>query len=128
MKVLARLYRYLTHYKACALLAFGAMVVFAASMTIMIALAQPLFDIVLAPPGRQHVERTHLSREQAVRQSVVNTILRRGEPEGQRGWLVNSYDRGAKSFNDWWNGEPKKKARKVLIALLIVFIIRAFTS
>jgi ATP-binding cassette, subfamily B, bacterial MsbA len=128
MKVLARLYRYLNHYKAWALLALGSMVVFAASMTIMIALAQPLFDIVLAPPGQQHVERTHLSREQAGRQKIVNIILRRGELEGHRGWLVNSYDRAAKKFNDWWNGEPKKKARKVLIALLIVFVIRAFTS
>ena len=51
MKVLRRLYRYLTQYKVWAIVAFGSMIIFAATQTVMIALVRPLFDVALSSPA-----------------------------------------------------------------------------
>jgi ATP-binding cassette, subfamily B, bacterial MsbA len=129
MKVLRRLYRYLLHYKAWAILAFGSMIIFAATQTILMALVQPLFDDVLMPPGKGfHVTEKHASREQTAKQQIIDTVLNRDKPEGHRGWLINGVDSSVNALNHWWNDQPSQKWRKVLIALLIVFVIRAFTS
>ena len=129
MKVLRRLYRYLGRYKGWAILAFGSMLVFAATQTILMALVQPLFDDVLMPPGnRVVVQEKHLSREQNAKQRIVDVVLHRDRPEGQRGWLINSVDRTTSAVDHWWNDDPSQKPRKVLTALLIVFLLRAFTS
>lgn len=128
MKVLRRLYRYLANYKAWAALAFGSMIIFALSQTMLIALTQPIFDVVLAPPAQKKVEPTHVTREEAAKQRVLNIVLKRDRPEGQRGMVINGVDRVANKFDRWWNDDPKDKPRKVLLALLIVFLIRAVTS
>ena len=89
MRVLRRLYRYLARYKGWATLAFGSMVVFALSQTVLIALTQPIFDVVLAPPAQRKVEPTHVSREQATRERVLNTMLLGGRVAAfsyRRGW------------------------------------------
>ena len=49
-------------------------------------------------------------------------------PEGQRGWIINTYDRAARRFDLWWNAKPNDKWRKVLIAILALFFIRAIAS
>ncbi len=128
MTVLRRLYRYLSRYKAWAVLAFGSMIIFAASQTFMIALIRPVVDDVLTPPSSRTVARDHPSREETTKQWVVDTLLKRDKPEGQRGWLVNNYDRAAKAFGDWWNKDPAERWRKVLFALLILFLVRAVAS
>ena len=128
MRVLRRLYRYLAHYKAWAILAFGSMIVFAITQTLMIALCQPIFDDVLTRPDKQPVHRAHLSREETTKQRVENTLLRRELPEGKRGFLINAYDETTNRFQQWWDVNPAEKARRVLIALLVVFFIRAFAS
>ena len=128
MNVLRRLYRYLARYRGWAAIAFGSMLIFALTQTVMIALAQPIFDVVLAPPDHQVVQPKHVSREEATRQKVVNIVLKRELPEGRRGPIINTYDRGAHRFDVWWNTRPQDKARKVLMALLLVFLVRAFTS
>jgi ATP-binding cassette, subfamily B, bacterial MsbA len=129
MKIIRRIYRYLRHYRAWGVVAFGAMALFAATNTVMIGLIQPLFDDVLTPPAKQEkVERTHLSREEATKQWVVDAVLNRDKPEGQRGALINTYDRAAKAFDRWWNGNPKQKRQKVLELLLLVFVLRALAS
>jgi len=127
MKILRRLYRYLHNYKAWAVLAFGSMVVFALTQALLVALIRPLIDDVLAPPNAK-VERTHESREDKIKNTVLATVLNRDKPEGQRGWLINHFDSTQKQFSDWWNRNPAEKWRKVLAALLVVFLIRAFTS
>jgi len=127
MKILRRLYRYLHNYKAWAVLAFGSMVVFALTQALLVALIRPLIDDVLAPPNAR-IERTHESREDKIKNSVFATVLRRDKPEGQRGWLINHADDLQKQFDGWWNHNPAEKWRKVLAALLLVFLIRAFTS
>ncbi len=128
MTILRRLYRYLRPYKAWAVLAFGSMIIFAASQTVMIALIRPVVDDVLTAPGNQKIVRTHPSREEATKQKIVDALLNRDKPEGQRGWLVNGYDRAATSVGNWWNEEPANRWRKVLFVLLILFLVRAVAS
>ncbi len=128
MNVIRRLYGYLTRYKSWAVLAFGSMIIFAASQTVMIALIRPVIDDVLAPPTTQQVVRDHPSREQATKQRIVEVLLNRDQPEGQRGWLVNRYDTAAKSLDHWWNADRASKWRKILAILLVLFLIRAFAS
>ncbi len=126
MNVLSRLYRYLRRYKTWALIAFGSMILFAATQTMLMALIQPLFDEVLMPPAAKvAVVARH---DHSARQRVIDSVLHRDEPEGRRGWLINHVDRAAQALDYWWNARPQDKWRKVLILLLIVFVIRAFTS
>src|SRR6185369_1791816 len=100
----------LLHYKAWAILAFGSMIIFAATQTILMALVQPLFDDVLMPPGKGfHVTEKHASREQTAKQQIIDTILNRDKPEGQRGWLINHVDSSADALNHWWNDQPSQK-------------------
>jgi subfamily B ATP-binding cassette protein MsbA len=124
MSVLKRLYRYIGSYKAWAVVAFGSMIIFALTQTVMIALSQPLFDEVLTPPSKTRV----VSRDTTAKQWVQEIVLKRNRPEGQRGLLINSYDSVRHRFDTWWNSKPNDKWRKVLLILLIVFVIRAFTS
>src|SRR5438552_14390972 len=127
MKVIRRLYRYLANYKAWAVLAFGSMVIFALTQTTLMALISPLIDEVLMPPTVKAL-KVHETREDKTRNFIVNTVLNRDKPEGQRGWFVNRVDGATKNLKVWWNRNPADKVRKVLTALLIIFIIRAFAS
>jgi subfamily B ATP-binding cassette protein MsbA len=128
MRIIRRLYRYLARYKGWAALAFGSMILFAATNTVGVALIQPLFDIVLARPGQHVVETSRHSREATFKESIVNAVLGRDKPEGQRGPLINTVDQAEKSFRAWWNSHPEDQARRVLIAMLICFLVRALTS
>ncbi len=128
MTVLRRLYGYLIRYKTWALLAFGSMIIFAASQTVMIALIRPVVDDVLAPPTVQKVVRDHPSREEATKRRIVTILLNRDKPEGQRGWLINHYDSASNGLSQWWNADRENKWRRILGALLILFLVRAFAS
>jgi ABC-type multidrug transport system fused ATPase/permease subunit len=125
MNVLWRLYRYLQRYKAWAIIAFGSMIIFAATQTMLMALIQPLFDEVLTPPGQHIVAKKDNT---STKQRVIDAVLHRDQPEGRRGWFINSVDRAGRNLDHWWNDEPAEKWKKVLTALLLVFLIRAFTS
>ncbi len=125
MSVLGRLYRYIGRYKTWAAIAFAAMITFAATQAALMGLIRPLFDEVLTPPGRQ-VER--VQRDDPTERRLVDLMLRRDQPEGQRGAVINFVDRSSGSFLRWWNEKPSEKWRKVLFAFLLVFIIRAFAS
>ncbi|HJT16074.1 MAG TPA: ABC transporter transmembrane domain-containing protein [Thermoanaerobaculia bacterium] len=125
MTVLRRLYRYLGQYKAWAVVAFGSMIVFAATHTILIALTQPIVDQVLSKPGQAQVKQPAASSTQ---DRFVNTILKRDQPVGQRGWLINTYDSTKSRIDAWWNDKPQNKWRKVLFAILILFVIRGFAA
>jgi subfamily B ATP-binding cassette protein MsbA len=125
MSVLGRLYRYIGRYKTWAVIAFAAMITFAATQAALMGLIRPLFDEVLTPPGRQ-VER--VERDDPTERRLVDLMLRRDQPEGRRGAVINFVDRSSGSFLSWWNESPAEKWRKVLIAFLVVFVIRAFAS
>ena len=127
MKTLRRLYRYVLPYKGWAIVAFGSMVVFAATQTVLMGLVRPLFDVVLAPPGQP---RTAIEAKEVAgsKPSLVRSMFNLDKPAGQRGFLVNTVDRASARARAWWNQDPARRGEKVLTALLLVFLIRAFTS
>lgn len=114
MRVLRRLYGYLRSYKAWAFLAFGSMVVFALTQTVIAALVQPVVDDVLTPPSvRRQIETNETRSEQ------IDRYLERTVP---------SIHGVKKRFDQWWGGDPASKWKRVLTILLLVFVVRAFTS
>ncbi|MGH9420359.1 MAG: ABC transporter transmembrane domain-containing protein, partial [Thermoanaerobaculia bacterium] len=128
MNVLRRLYRYLRRYKAWAALAFGSMIIFAVTQTSMIGLVQPLFDSLTPPSTKARIE-AHPTREEAVKTGVLNSVLKRNLPEGQRGWIINHLDSANHQFQGWWNAASSKtQFRRLLLALLVVFVLRAVAS
>ncbi len=128
MKVLARLYRYLRRYKAWAALAFGSMMIFAVTQTVMIALLQPVVDVGLTPPGA-HKPVSRPSREEQAKNRVADAVLKRNLPEGQRGWVINHLDQTNHRFHDWWDKESRKdQFRHILMALFTVIVLRAMAS
>jgi subfamily B ATP-binding cassette protein MsbA len=129
MKILRRIYRYLRHYKGWAVLAFGSMIVFAVTQTAMIGLLQPIVDIGLTPPGATQVVRDHPSREQTYKNNILNFILDRDKPEGERGWFGNGVDDANRRFHAWWDGVSRKEQfHRILWVLLAVFVINAFAA
>jgi len=128
MKLLARLYGYLRSYKGWAILAFGSMIIFAATQTMLMGLIRPLFDEVLSPTGTHRSAPKVEQKLDPTKERIFDSVMKRDLPEGQRGWLINSVDRAANGLSHWWNAKPENRWRKVLAALMIVFIIRAFTS
>jgi subfamily B ATP-binding cassette protein MsbA len=128
MKVLRRLYRYLSHYKGWAVVAFGSMVIFAVTQTTMIGLVQPIFDGLTQPAGTPGME-AHRSREEALKSRVIDTVLKRNLPEGKRGPIINGVDEANHRFHGWWDQASRKdQFRRLLMALFIVFLIRAMAS
>ena len=107
MKPLRRLYGYLRAYKAWALVAFGSMIVFALTQTVLVALVQPLIDDVLTPPGAVVQKETRVDR-------AIEQLPIAGQAKAR--------------FDRWWNADAKTKPGRVLTVILIVFIVRAFTS
>ncbi|HEX7190749.1 MAG TPA: ABC transporter transmembrane domain-containing protein, partial [Thermoanaerobaculia bacterium] len=124
-----RLYRYLRNYKGWAVLAFGSMIAFAVTQTAMIGLLQPIVDIGLTPPAAKQVVREHPSREQAIKNTIATFMLRRDQPVGQRGPIVNAIDDMNRRFHTWWDGASRKEQfHRILWVLFIVFVVRAFAS
>jgi ATP-binding cassette, subfamily B, bacterial MsbA len=113
MSVLRRLYGHLRHYKAWAMLAFGSMIVFALTQTVLAALVRPIFDDVLTPPS------AHRLVQRSERAVALERAVARYAPPAMR---------AKQSFDRWWSGNPDKKWRRVLTLLLFVFVMRALTS
>lgn len=107
MKPLRRLYGYLRAYKAWALVAFGSMIIFALTQTVLAALVQPLFDDVLAP-------HTAIARPQSNVTPAITQVPVVGTMKAK--------------FDRWWNADAAKKPQRVLTLILLVFLLRAFTS
>jgi subfamily B ATP-binding cassette protein MsbA len=128
MKVLRRLYRYLSHYKAWAALAFGSMIIFAVTQTAMIGLVQPIFDSLAQPTANSRAE-AHASREEALKNRVTDIVFKRDLPKGERGWIINHVDDASDRFHGWWDAASHKiQFRRLLAALLLVFVVRAVAS
>jgi subfamily B ATP-binding cassette protein MsbA len=128
MRVLRRLYRYLAKYKLWAVVAFGSMLIFAVTQTMMMALVEPLFDVVLASAEKKPPP-THVSKEQSARNQALRVILEEDRPPARRGWLARNLSDGIERVKSWWHAKDHdRQSRTVLIALLILFVIRAGTS
>jgi subfamily B ATP-binding cassette protein MsbA len=113
MSVLRRLYGYLKPYRAWALVAFGSMIVFALTQTVLAALVKPIVDDVLTRPG------VHGTATAGTPRVDVDGFLEKNLP---------AVHRVKERFNRWWNGNPSEKPNRVLTVLLFVFITRALTS
>ena len=113
MKILRRLYRYLLPYKGWAVVAFGSMIVFALTQTVLAALVQPIVDDVLTSP------RAKLEGKPNTRAVAAETFLQENLP---------AVYRAQQRFDRWWNSDPSTKWKRVLTVLLIIFLVRAVTS
>jgi subfamily B ATP-binding cassette protein MsbA len=96
-----------------AFVAFGSMLVFALSQTVLVALVQPIVDDVLTPPGV--VQKSDVAETM----SKANHFLHENLP---------SIGRAKDRFDHWWNDNPKMRWQRVLTILLFVFVLRAITS
>ena len=114
MKPLRRLYGYLRNYRGWAFVAFGSMIVFALTQTVLAALVRPLFDHVLTPPGER--------RAQTDSDAAASYVERQIEEH-----LPAIHD-AIESFEQWWSADPTMIWKRVLTVLLIVFVVRAITS
>src|SRR5688572_18912111 len=74
MKVLRRLYRYVTPYRAWAFLALFSMLVVAASTGALIALVRPLFDDVLSADQKQQQSRDEEAAMRLLRESGATEV------------------------------------------------------
>jgi ATP-binding cassette, subfamily B, bacterial MsbA len=127
MKALRRLYGYLRPYKSWAFVAFGSMIIFALTQTVLAALVQPLFDDVLSPPSVRQAVDERPARDSSVKRALAESLLNRDRPEGERGLLINTFDRVKGRYDHWWASDPSLKWKRVLTILLLVFIVRAIT-
>ena len=107
MKPLRRLYGYLRAYKVWAVVAFGSMIVFALTQTVLAALAQPLFDDVLTPPAAVSQPKSRIP-------SAVENLPIVGPAKAK--------------FDAWWDVDAATKPQRVLTVILLVFLLRAITS
>jgi len=126
MSVFRRLYQYLRRYRGWAFIALFSMLMFAATQTTLMALVQPLFDDVLSPPHMQKVKAPDTS----ARARVIDIVLKRSLPAGQRGILINTYDNLQDRWHHWWNagGKREEKWKRILEIMLIVFFVRAMAG
>src|SRR5436853_4480975 len=113
MKVLRRLYGYLRHYKTWAIVAFGSMIVFALTQTMLAALVRPIIDDVQSP---RHIQWVVSANDRTA--SLERALARYAPP------VLHAKQK----FDRWWSGNPEKRWRRVLTLLLFVFVIRAFMS
>jgi subfamily B ATP-binding cassette protein MsbA len=127
MKTLRRLYRYLRPYRAWAILAFGSMLLVAATTGALAALTQPLFDEVLA--ADKAGSKVSAPAEEVVnRNAILTQLLKRDEPEGQRGEFINWLDATTSRVRSWWDSRREDRWKFIPGLLLVVFVIRAITS
>src|SRR5215212_3433937 len=108
MKALRRLYGYLRAYRAWAVIAFGSMISFALTQTVLVALVRPLIDEVLSPPKTVVAQKANPVDDNIARLPIIGTAKAR--------------------FDAWWNADAAHKPGRVLILILLVFVVRAFTS
>src|SRR5947209_11758276 len=109
MSLLRRLYRYLRKYRGWAILAFGSMIVFAATQTMLMALVQPLFDDVLVTPGARAAA---VQKQHTTQQRIIDSVLQRDRPAARRNAIIKAFDGATNRFSDWWNGKPENRSEE----------------
>jgi subfamily B ATP-binding cassette protein MsbA len=124
MKVLKRLYGYVTPYRLWLAIAFGSMFLVAGTNLAVVSLAQPLFDEVLSPGQAVKSQPDEKTQKKT---KAIEILLRRDQPEGKRGALINALDRQINPIVSWWEAHRDDRWRYVLVAFLLVFVVRAFT-
>ncbi len=76
-----------------------------------------------------NLAEAHPSREEALKSRFLDSILERDLPEGQRAWIINGIDQANHRFHGWWDkANDKVQFRRLLEALLVIIVLRAFAS
>ncbi len=122
MSGLARLYAYVWPYRWWTALALVSMVIVAVSNGGLVALTRPLFDEVLTQR-----EETVAAPDDARADAAVNIFLRRDDPVGERGAVINTLDTIIVPAQQWWETHEDQRWKYVLLAILIVYVTRAVT-
>lgn len=118
MKMLRRLYRHVLPYRWWAVLALASMVTVAITNGALVGLMRPLFDEVLTREGERVQTEDDSTR-------AIDALLRRDEPEGQRGTIVNAIDRATLEARNWWSAHERDRWKLIPVILLIVFLVRS---
>lgn len=121
MKGLARLYRYIWPYRGWTALALCSMVLVALSNGSLVALTRPLFDDVLT--RQSGVSNSASNGDDA----ALEIFLRRDEPLGERGPLINAIDQIIVPVQTWWETHEAERWKYVLLGILIVYLTRAIS-
>lgn len=158
MKVFKRLWGYVKPYRTWAIIALTSMFVVALTTGALITLIRPLFDEVLSageaqqirvvrsadgaltglgpndavPPGAEEVgvlaAPSQESDDERTKTALIDMLLNRDRPEGQRGAVVNALDRATAGIRGWWEERQDQRWVYILTALMITFVVRAVTS
>ena len=125
MKILRRLYRYLIPYRGWTILAFVSMLTVSATNGALVTLSRPLFDEVLSPKSATSGRKEPASSS---RFALIDKMLQRDRPEGNRGAVMNALDGATRPAREWWKAHEDERWRIIPILLLAVFLVRGFTS
>lgn len=158
MSLFRRLWGYVLPYRPWAILALVSMFTVAMTTGALITLIRPLFDEVLRDdkPVQVRVVRTAdgsveamdpeqalpegsedlglfeppavADREERTKTALIDMLLRRDRPEGERGAAINALDRTTRQAREWWQENEDRRWIYVLVALLITFIVRAVSA
>lgn len=158
MKIFRRLWGYVRPYRTWALIALTSMFIVALTTGSLITLIRPLFDKVLTggdpqqirivrqadgaitglrpeedvPPGAEEVGVVAApaaeSEDERTKTALIDMLLRRDRPEGDRGPVVNTLDRATAGVRGWWAAKGDRQWVWILTALLVTFVVRAITS
>jgi subfamily B ATP-binding cassette protein MsbA len=60
--------------------------------------------------------------------ALLDQLLRKNRPEGQRGPLINGIDAQTRQVREWWASHEDDRWRYILGMLLLIFVVRAITS
>lgn len=78
---------------------------------------------VIEPPAKARPE----AKERA-KTALLDQLLRKSRPEGERGALINWIDARTGQARGWWEAHEADRWRYILGMLLFVFVVRALTS
>ncbi|HSN67849.1 MAG TPA: ABC transporter transmembrane domain-containing protein, partial [Thermoanaerobaculia bacterium] len=73
---------------------------------------------LVAPPAAKERAKT----------ALLDQLLRKSRPEGQRGAIVNWIDGRTRQARAWWTAHEADRWRYILGMLMFVFVVRAITS
>jgi ATP-binding cassette, subfamily B, bacterial MsbA len=68
------------------------------------------------------------SRKEKAKNALIDQLLKRHEPEGQRGALINWFDRATWQVRVWWEENQSDRWQLILGILFVVFVVRALSS
>ncbi|HVR42498.1 MAG TPA: ABC transporter transmembrane domain-containing protein [Thermoanaerobaculia bacterium] len=87
------------------------------------AVAGPSGEFAIAPPSAAPPES-----DERAKNALIDHLLRRDRPEGERGPIVNRIDARTRQFRSWWDAHEDARWKYILALLMVVFVVRAIAS